>query len=70
MKADLFEPAFAIVRVDMDIPTIKPWGKEISIKCVVFEESAAKAEVERLNKLNADKGAIYFYAYTRVVKRS
>jgi hypothetical protein len=40
----------------------------ITVKEVVWTEEAVSREVERLNRLNSDKGAIYFWQLTRVAR--
>jgi hypothetical protein len=65
------EQAFAIVRLDTfheaDI------GREpeaiITVKEVVWAREVAEAEVSRLNRLNGEKGAVYFWTFTRVEQR-
>ena len=42
----------------------------ISVKKVVWSKELAESEVERLNRLNADKESIYFSTITRVDKRA
>ena len=38
-----------------------PWDLLLKVKEVFMEEEHARAEVERLNKLNAEKGCRYFW---------
>jgi hypothetical protein len=58
-----FEPGFAIIRIDLDVPKDED---RVSVKCVVRTEEVAMSEVERLNRVNADKSCRYFWQYTRV----
>jgi hypothetical protein len=63
------EAAYAIVREDdyaSEAPTLE---HHITVKCVVWTLERAKAEVDRLNALNAEKGCRYFWQYTRVDRR-
>jgi hypothetical protein len=61
------DPAYAIIRVDLD-------GKDdearFTVRRIVWSEELAEAEVQRLKELNADKGARYLWQYTRVDRRS
>jgi hypothetical protein len=53
---------FAILRMDRGISSFED---AITVKEVLPEMDQAKREVERLNKLNASKGATYFWQATR-----
>src|SRR5260370_29679388 len=57
---------YAILRVDnfrgLDVPV----EHRITVKKIVWSEAAAKAEVERLNRLQADKDCFYFQQVTRL----
>jgi hypothetical protein len=72
--------AFAIVRLDWfqkpilgflegDGPDIGAGPVEITIKEIVMSEDEARAEVERLNALNAPKGCRYYWQQTRLFSR-
>ncbi len=63
-----YDHAFAIVRVDMfhEPTVVTDFGSVITVKVVVDTEECAQAEVERLNALNGDKGAVYFWQVTRI----
>jgi hypothetical protein len=64
-----FDHAFAILRFDADMAEQFGMSPEhITVKEVVWTEEAASREVERLNRLNSDKGAIYFWRLTRVAR--
>ena len=39
---------------------------KVTVKRVVWNLDEARAEVERLNRINQDKGCRYFWQYTRV----
>jgi len=58
------DTAYAVVRVDGDLVALEP---ELGFKVVsVFtDESVALREVDRLNGLNAEKGAKYLVQQTR-----
>ena len=53
---------FAIVRIDGYADP----EDAVYVKRVVWSQDLASAEVERLNRLSADKGCRYFWQYTRV----
>jgi hypothetical protein len=65
-------PAYAVVRLDyfqidggaVDVARLE---RAISVKEVLLDQARAEAEVERLNKLNADKQCRYFCQCTRLV---
>jgi hypothetical protein len=60
------EPAFAIVRVDEFQPETASPEVRITVKEIVFSLTLAQQEVERLSRLKADKGCVYFWTPTRV----
>jgi len=47
-------------------PNIAAGPVEITIKEIVLSEDEARAEVERLNALNAPKGCRYYWQQTRL----
>lgn len=53
---------YAVIRVDVGMQDIET---AVTVKEVVPTMEEATAEVERLNKLNADKGCRYFWQTTR-----
>ena len=60
--------AFAVVRID-------DFGKEFSenkvhVVKVVWTEERANSEVERLNRLNAEKGCHYFSQIVRIEQKN
>jgi hypothetical protein len=61
------DPAYAIIRVDLDV---KDDEARFTVRRIVWNEELAEAEVQRLQELNADKGARYLWQYTRVDRRS
>jgi hypothetical protein len=61
------EPAYAIIRIDLDVQDDEA---RFTVRRIVWSEELAEAEVERLQELNADKGARYVWQYTRVDRRS
>jgi hypothetical protein len=68
--SNAFEPAYAIVRVDEFLEDDVSPRNTITVKRVVWNQELARDEVERLNRLNADKGCHYFWQYTRVDRRT
>ena len=61
-------PAWAIVRVDTAAAKHKgsPFTRVLTVKEVVLTEAYARAEVERLNVLNAGKGCQYVAQLTEL----
>lgn len=64
-------PAYAVVRLDyfliegaIDATSLE---NAVTVKEVLLDQGRAEAEVERLNKLNADKQCRYFCQYTRLI---
>lgn len=62
------EAAYAIVRIE-DRSDERPIEDCVTVRSVVWTLERAKAEVNRLNGLNAEKGCRYFWQYTRVDRR-
>ena len=65
-------PAYAVVRLDcflVDDGAVDAARLEraVTVKEVLLDQAQGEAEVERLNKLNADKQCRYFCQYTRLV---
>ncbi len=67
-------PVFAVVRLDYSFADLSLSGGatpqaavEVTVKEIVTTREAAEAEVERLNKLNGEKGCRYFWQQTRFV---
>jgi hypothetical protein len=78
MGADLpnlnFDHAYAIIRVEFDVLTNGVSDPERITNCItviklLWNESDATAEVERLNNLNREKGCFYFSQITRLQRR-
>jgi hypothetical protein len=61
------DPAYAIIRIDLDVEDDEA---RFTARRIVWSEELAEAEVERLQELNADKGARCLWQYTRVDRRS
>ena len=59
-------PAFAILRVDTTVRNDTPFQRRVTVKKVVLSEDYAKAEVERLNSMNASKGCQYLAQLTEL----
>lgn len=53
---------FAVIRVDSDIKSAE---KAVTVTEILPGIDEAASEVERLNRLNANKGAHYFWQATR-----
>lgn len=67
-------PVYAVIRLDYsmaDLSTIGPSTPQasviVTVKEIVMTPEAAEAEVERLNKVNAEKSCRYFWQHTRLV---
>ena len=65
-----YDHVFAVVRVDTFHHPSAPTKDMITVKEVLWDKEAAEQEVERLNRLNADKGAVYFWKITRLERIS
>jgi hypothetical protein len=52
------DPAYAIIRVDLDV---KDDEARFTVRRIVWSMELAEAEVQRLQELNADKGARYLW---------
>jgi hypothetical protein len=63
-KHSKFEHVFAIVRVATEGPY--SWEDRVYVTKIVRDENTAQREVERLNKLNARTGSLYFWQITRM----
>jgi hypothetical protein len=57
---------YAIVRYDEFQGAETPIENRVTVTRVVYEEETARAEVARLNNLNAEKGCRYFCQTTRL----
>jgi hypothetical protein len=67
-------PVFAVIRLDHSFADLSQSAGAtpqaaviVTVKEIVTTREAAEAEVERLNKLNAEKGCRYFWQQTRFV---
>jgi hypothetical protein len=56
------QQVFAVVRFD---PEMGEPENQVTVKEIVVSQEIADAEVARLNRLNADKGCVYFSQITR-----
>jgi hypothetical protein len=71
-RSEQFEDAYAVIRVDLfqmrdklpDDPNVY-----VSVKEIFWTLDEAEAEVERLNRLNADKDSRYAWQYARIRRR-
>ncbi len=62
-----YDHVYAIIRLDRDAVTGRiPDRNLVMVKKVVRSKEVAEQEVERLNRLNADKGCEYYYQITRL----
>jgi hypothetical protein len=62
-----YDHVYAIIRLDRDAVTGGiPDRNLVMVKKVVRSKEVAEQEVERLNRLNADKGCEYYYQITRL----
>lgn len=66
MKAS--RPAFAILRYDGFHDSKVPIENRVTVTRIVQDETTARAEVQRLNDLNSDKGCKYFWQATRLAE--
>jgi hypothetical protein len=57
------EDAYAVVRID-HYKSFPP--ESVTVKEIVRSQEVAESEVERLNRINADKECSYFWQYTRL----
>ena len=62
-----YDHVYAIIRLDRDAVTGGiPDRNLVMVKKVVRSKEVAEQEVERLNRLNTDKGCEYYYQITRL----
>jgi hypothetical protein len=69
------EHVYAIIRFDFyddrDIPLCELVPEDrITVKKLVWTTEEAQAEVDRLNRINADKGCVYFWQTTRLTRHA
>jgi hypothetical protein len=57
---------YAIVRIDTPANAETPLSQMVVVTKVVWEQETAEREVDRLNRLNQSKGALYFWMVTRL----
>jgi len=69
-----FKHVYIVIRVDpprleifRDSAEPIEWELIITAKRVLFSEEEARQEVNRLNKLNSNKGSAYFYQRAKVM---
>jgi hypothetical protein len=60
------EQVFAIIRWDKDISNPQD---AFTVKEIIINENNANEEVIRLNKINKDKNAIYYWQATRLYNK-
>lgn len=61
-----YRHVFAVVRIDSPENEAADIASRVTITKILWTEAEAKAEVERLMEINADKGALYFWTITRL----
>jgi hypothetical protein len=66
MDGNKHKPAYAILRVDTTHGKNRPFSRAVTVKKVVLSEQYARAEVERLNLMNAAKGCQYVAQVTEL----
>jgi len=59
---------FAVLRVDEFQGADAPIETKVTVKQVVSSQEIAEREVERLTRLNGEKGCRYFWQATRFVE--
>jgi hypothetical protein len=57
---------YVILRVDSFQEADVPMERKVTAKKVVWSEEVARAEVERLNALQSDRGSYYFWQLSRL----
>ncbi len=60
---------YAIIRIDEFHGETASWPNRVTVKEILWDEEEAKKEVDRLNRLNAQKDCQYFFQMTRLVER-
>jgi len=65
-----YEQAYAVLRYDEFQDSSIPIENRMTVTRVLFDEANARAEVQRLNALNGEKGCRYFMQATKVIERS
>jgi len=66
MKAQ--KQVYAILRYDEFQDPASPIENRVTVTRVVRDEATARAEVQRLSDLNAEKGSRYYWQATRLVE--
>ena len=61
---------FAVIRVDEFQGLDAPIESKVTVTQIVSTEEIAEREVERLARVNADKGCRYYWQATRFVEMS
>jgi hypothetical protein len=65
-ESHISKAAYAIVRVDQFHSEETPLVERITVKKIVFSKQLAESEVDRLTRINRDKGCTYFVTSTRI----
>jgi hypothetical protein len=66
----IYRQVYAILRYDEFQDSSIAIENRVTVTRVTFEEATARAEVQRLNSLNAQKGCKYFMQATRLLEGS
>ncbi|MBY0325266.1 MAG: hypothetical protein K2Q30_00010 [Gemmataceae bacterium] len=62
-----YDHIYAIIRLDRDVISGGIIDRnQVMVKKVVLSKEKAEQEVDRLNRLNSDKGCEYYYQITRL----
>jgi len=62
-----YDHIYAIIRLDKDVISGGIIDRnQVMVKKVVLSKEKAEQEVDRLNRLNTDKGCEYYYQITRL----
>jgi len=62
-----YDHIYAIIRLDRDVISGGIIDRnQVMVKKVVLSKEKAEQEVDRLNRLNTDKGCEYYYQITRL----
>lgn len=67
MSKRIKRPVYAIIRYDRFQDEHVALNNRITVKAIVFDLVEAEKEVKRLNELNGEKGAFYWWQYTQLI---
>lgn len=66
----IYRQVYAILRYDEFQDNSTAIENRVTVTRVILEEAIARAEVQRLNSMNAQKGCRYFVQATRLLEGS